>query len=89
MEFRVWHDGIKFFDGKCVDAQTVPGAARDYIEGLDVVGDAFPNDNDGDRCTIHVCEWEELDEKADEPKSRAVAFKLEKERKIELTWAEL
>lgn len=80
MKYRVWClDFQSAIDGGGIDALDHEQAARDYLSKIE----AFPEDNDGDKCAIAVAEWSELGED-DEPEYRLVTFKLVIERRVEM-----
>lgn len=80
MKYRVWCSDIEHWsDGHAIEARSDQDAAHDYMANLDASGRAFPEDNDGDTCTIRVCAWEDVGDdvdELDEPESVSFTFKL-------------
>lgn len=86
MNYRVWcEDSCEWVDAEPTKAASPVEAAKAFVYAVDATGRLFPDENDGDKCTICVCEWEDLDDSADDPpKHQTFTFKLVIDRRVEL-----
>lgn len=84
MQYRVWIEEIGEWMGvEPIEATSSEAAAIQFANDPEGVNDIFPEENDGDVCTVNVCEWEELDEEDDEPEHETFAFRLIIDRRVE------
>lgn len=85
MKFRVWIEGAKHWsEGDAVEAESSEEAAQDFVDAEDSRGTAFPENNNGDKCVVHVCDWDEVDEDSELGTYETFKFKLVIDRQAEL-----
>jgi hypothetical protein len=85
MKFLVWCTDIDTAHlGKQIEAANAEKAARELFAELDSGSIAFPEENNGDECTIAVAPWTLLNEDDDEPEHEIFTFRLIIERSVHL-----